>query len=97
MPNSIKSVEEVKKRIRFGYPEGVDNLSSKQIPHLLTRIEELERALEPFARVSVINQEFPTELVQVYLKDCDAAREQLDPSRSLPAAKIDNFFEIPAE
>lgn len=97
MSNRIQVVEQVKKRIRFGYPEGVDTLSSKQIPQLLARIEELERALEPFARASVSNQEFPRELVQVYLLDCDAARDKLDPSRSVPADKIDHFFEIPAE
>jgi hypothetical protein len=97
MPNTIKTIESIKKRIRLGYPEGVDTLSSKQIPQLLARIEELERALEPFARVAALNATFPTELVNVYLRDCDAALDKLDQSRSLPAEKIDNFFDIPAE
>jgi hypothetical protein len=96
MPNRIRQVEEVIKRVRTGYQNGVDADSQKQIPEMLARIDELERALQPFARIAALNAKFPKELVEVYLHDCNRAWAMLDSKQSL-APKPEEPFGLPAE
>jgi hypothetical protein len=83
MRNHIKLVEEVITRKNKGYPTGVDDTSLKQIPILLKRIEELENALAPFARVASRFDSNTQELVDVYAKDCREAFSALDLSDSI--------------
>lgn len=52
MGNRSLQVEEIKDYMRRGYPEGIEVLL-KSMPVLFGRIEELERALVPFARKGV--------------------------------------------
>lgn len=73
---------------------------ANHIPALLARIQELEQALTPFARVAVAEQNNPQYneniLVRVYLKDCATALQQLN----VPAVNVaneDGFFSQPAE
>jgi hypothetical protein len=96
MGNFIPQTEAVRKRKATGYPTGVDEESSRQIPWLLSRIEELENALIPFGKAFIVNQQFPRQLVEVYLKDCARAWEVLD-SHQGTAIVEDNFFENMAE
>jgi hypothetical protein len=95
MPNKIREVEVVIKRMKSGYSDGVDPLSNKQIPELLARIDELERALQPFARIAALNAKYPSQLVSVYLDDCNRAWAMLDSQQSVQP-KVEDFG-LPAE
>ena len=87
MGNRSLEVERVKDYMRRGYPEGIEPLL-KSMPVLLGRIEELERALVPFARKGVDdNGGLP--LLQVYHADCKKAfnvlsSEKADGPRTTP-------------
>lgn len=96
MANLIPQVELVIKRKAAGFPSGVDEESARQIPVLLARIDELERALVPFGKAYLTNQEFPRQLVEVYFKDCAKAWELLDRHQGTPIVS-DNFFDNMAE
>lgn len=93
--NRILQVEEVIKRVKAGFPSGVDVESSREIPILLARIAELEAALVPFARIgiSLTNQE--PEIRDVYTKDIRKAYEVMDVRNSAVANPVEDFG-IPA-
>ena len=71
MGNRSLAVESIKNYMRKGYPEGIAPLL-KDIPVLFGRIEELERALVPFARKGPGNND-GVPLLQVYHSDCQKA------------------------
>lgn len=71
MSKLIPITEHVRKRIKMGFADGVDEQSYRDLPALVARIDELERALAPFIRVA--NQPTDNPLVYVYHKDCVAA------------------------
>jgi len=73
----------------MSFASGVDEQSFRDIPLLLARIDELERALQPFARVG--NTPSGSPLVHVYHKDCVSAALMLTPIITIAPA------EIPAE
>lgn len=75
MANRSIAVENIKDYMRRGYPEGVEVLL-KDMPILFGRIDELERALVPFARKGVANND-GLPLVQVYHNDCKKAYDVL--------------------
>lgn len=95
MPNRILQVEEIIKRVKAGYPSGVDTESHKQIPILLARIEELEAALVPFARIGATLTNNEPEIRDVYTKDVKAAYEVMDRRLAYGPAPIEDFG-IPA-
>lgn len=86
MSRLIEQVDLVKKRVRMAFSNGVDEQSFRDIPLLLSRIDELERALQPFARVG--NTPVGTPLVHVYHKDCVNASIMLTPFITVPLADI---------
>lgn len=92
--NRINQVEEVIRRVKAGFPSGVDTESASHIPWLLSRIEELEAALVPFARVgaTLTNNEPP--LREVYTDALANAYAMLDKSNSVVPIVTD--FGIPA-
>jgi hypothetical protein len=94
--NHIFIVEEVDKRVRTGYPNGVDETSIKQLPLLLKRIQELENALAPFARIGARSGPGELPLQNCYTKDCVEAYNVLDPSNTWRAKPVQQQ-EIPAE
>lgn len=98
MANHIPVVEKIAYDMRRGFPDGTTELY-KDIPELLARIEELETALVPFARVAQVEQATAHlksgELVHVYLKDCVNAMHQLDSTQGIRKQR-DNFFDLPA-
>ena len=80
MGNRSLAVESIKNYMRKGYPEGIAPLL-KDIPVLFGRIEELERALIPFARQGVRdNGGLP--LAQVNHADCQKAFNVLSSDRA---------------
>jgi hypothetical protein len=101
MPNLINEVDRIVNNMQRGWPDGTHELH-REIPVLLARIKELEDALVPFARVWLaetsvggvpMNSEY---VVQVYLRNCKTAYEQLTTENSVKP-KEDNFFSLPAE
>jgi hypothetical protein len=86
MSRLIESVDAVRKRVRMSFASGVDEQSFRDIPLLLSRIDELERALQPFARVG--NTPTDTPLVHVYHKDCVNAAVMLTPLITIVPADI---------
>lgn len=95
--NHIPDVERIEHAMRLGWPEGTSELH-KEVPVLLKRIQELETALIPFARVatSEATAGMSANLVHVYLKDCVKAFDTLD-SRQGIKKQNDGFFSQPAE
>jgi hypothetical protein len=95
--NRIPDVERIQHAMRLGWPEGTSELH-KEVPVLLKRIEELEAALVPFARVATSEAKAaaPANLVHVYLKDCVKAFDALDSRQGL-RKQNDGFFSQPAE
>lgn len=81
--NILELLQEVKKRVRSGFPGGVDVESHRQIPFLINRVEELEAALAPFARIAkaeaTVRTDNPNHLVSCRLTDCVTARKLIDP------------------
>lgn len=86
MSRLIESVDAVRKRIRMGFANGVDEQSFRDLPLLMARIDELERALQPFARVG--NSPTGSPLVHVYHKDCVNASLMLTPLITIVPADI---------
>lgn len=81
--NILELLQAVRKRVRAGFPNGVDAESHRQIPFLINRVEELESALAPFARIakaeSTVRHDNPNHLVNCRLTDCVTARKLIDP------------------
>jgi len=75
MSNVSLEVENIRDYMRRGMPEGGEPLI-KSIPVLFRRIEELERALIPFARQGIKDNE-GLPLTQVYHRDCQTAYKAL--------------------
>lgn len=96
MSNLILEVEEIEKYIRMELPEGGEWLI-KRVPTLLRRINELERALIPFARQAsreeAANSKLP--LTNVNIGDCQKARTIL--SRQAAIAALPEPSELAAE
>ena len=87
MPNYINHVEKIRKDVLKGLPQGSDDGFYTELRILLTHIDQLERALAPFARAHFQNQDQnPNErpMIQVYLQDCGRARDVLDKEQSRP-------------
>jgi len=80
MGNRSLAVENIKDYMRRGYPEGVEPLL-KEMPILFGRIEELERALIPFARQGVKDNEGKP-LVYVNHNDCKKAFNALSSDKA---------------
>ena len=93
----MKYVDEVRKRAHGGWTEGVDELSIKDIPLLLRRIDELESALVPFARQSLMEKKYKSnvEMVSLYRADCDRAFDTITTHNGTDLPYED--FGIPAE
>ena len=70
-PNRSREAERVRIRVKNGFPNGVDEESALDLKVLLMRIDELESALTPFARVAQIPS--TSELVPVYFSHCQTA------------------------
>ena len=94
MPNRILQVEEVQKRVKAGFPNGCDSESHPQIQNLLARIEELETALVPFARVGATLTAQEPATRDVYTADLAHAYNMLDRRQAWVAPIVD--FGIPA-
>lgn len=88
--NLMKYVEKLHKDYMRGMPDGLDEEYFKQIPLLFARIDELERALLPFAQTANRERKYGKELVEVYVKDCENAYDMvaLEKARELPEPEI---------
>lgn len=75
MSQLMTKVEEIHKRVRMGYPTGVDEQSIRDIPILLNRIRELEDGLIPFARAG--SSPSGLEFTHVRHVDCERALQLL--------------------
>jgi hypothetical protein len=93
-PNLILQTEQVEDYVRKGAPDGTEPLG-RAVPVLLARIQELERALIPFARVAARGNPQNLPLVQVYFKDCESAKLKL--SRAAALAVMPQPSEMAAE
>lgn len=87
-------VEEIRDYVRRGMPEGGEPVL-KSLNVLFRRIEELERAVVPFARQAVVDNE-GRPLIQVYHKDCQTAYRTLS-SRYAESIKAPEPEYLPAE
>lgn len=83
MSNLILQVEALQDYMRRGMPDGPDYVV-KSFPILIARIEELERALIPFARAAnKDNQGMP--LIHVFHNDCKTAFTKLSKAAAIAA------------
>lgn len=89
--NSQK-IDEIAKYFRAGMEDGPDPII-RAMPMILGRIQELERALVPFARAGLKDNEGKP-LIQVYHKDCKTAFETLSVG---PAEAISDAVLYPAQ
>jgi hypothetical protein len=71
----MEGIKKVERRLQAGFPSGVDEQSFRDVPLLLQRIQELESALLPFARVGKRGTQTPT--VEVQFSDCKIAETVL--------------------
>lgn len=92
--NLIKIVEQVEKEYQMGMPDGLTNEFLVNIRVLFGRINELERALIPFARAYSVNKPFKEEMLNIYKSDCENAFDMLDSRKGIQLPKA---VEIPAE
>lgn len=92
--NRINQVEEVAKRVKAGFPSGVDTESHTHLQWLLARIDELEAALTPFARVGATLTANEPPLREVYTEALANAYDMLDKNNSVRPIVTD--FGIPA-
>lgn len=93
MPNHIVPVDQLLKEYRQGMPDGLDEQFFKEIGNLFARIDELERALEPFARTAKREKKFGGDVYNVNRSDCENAERMLNPKYSIQKKKK---FEYPA-
>lgn len=97
--NTMVFAEFVRDRMRKGWADGIDPQSAKDIPILIKRIEELERALKPFVSISINesrdNPNSSKPLISCLREDCMHAKDVMDISKSLRPSIQD--FGIPAE
>lgn len=93
--NRLLYANRIKEEVTKGLPDGLDESLLKNIPILFERIDELERALAPFARAVQPNATSGRELIEVYFKDCVNAMGMLDPNNAHPLPKKQLFY--PAE
>ena len=91
--NHIKLAQAVQTEVARGMPDGLSEEFLRKIPMLFNRIEELERALIPFARAFDTNKQYNKTMLDVYKKDCQAAFNMLDSTQSIVPSKK---FEYPA-
>jgi hypothetical protein len=94
MSNVSIQVEQIRDYMRRGMPEGGEPVI-KEIPTLFRRIEELERALVPFARQGLVNND-DKPLINVYHKDCQTAYRALS-SKFAESVKPPEPEYLPAE
>jgi hypothetical protein len=69
--NRTRETARVRARVQQGFPNGVDEESAIDLKVLLMRIDELEAALAPFARIAQIPS--TAELVPCYFAHCQKA------------------------
>lgn len=75
MSNLSNEVDNIRDYVRRGMPEGGEPVL-KSLNILFNRIEELERALAPFAKRGLVdNKNMP--LIEVYHNDCKNAYKAL--------------------
>ena len=94
--NMINQVNRIRDDYLKGGSDGLDEkFYTRDVPFLFARIEELERALVPFAHVVEANKGYNKPLINVYVKDCVIARSVILTSNSVPLPK--GPVEYPAE
>ena len=91
--NYIKHVELIRREIAKGMPDGLTEDFLRKLPDLFTRIEELERALVPFARAFKNNEQFNDTMLRVYKENCKEAFYVLDSANAVQPPKK---YEYPA-
>lgn len=83
--NIINEVNRIRDDYLKGMPDGLDEkFFANDVPYLFARIEQLENALVPFARVVEQNKGFNKPLIPVYYKDCVNAENMILTSKSVP-------------
>ena len=88
MANLRILTDNLKMEYAKGMPDGIDERYIKvAIPLLFQRIDELQNALKPFAKVSLIEKNTNIELVSVYHRDVDIALSVLDYDQSVQPKK----------
>lgn len=95
MGNRSIEVENIRDYIRRGYPEGVDPLL-KSLPVLFGRIEELEKALIPFARAGLLDNDGKP-LIYVHHSSCKNAFDILSSDRAEGPKTTPEMEYLPAE
>lgn len=90
----MAQIEDIRKRVKAGFPNGVDMESHQHIPLLLGRIDELEHAMLPFARIGSTLSSSEPELREVYTRDLSHAFNVMDPNNAKKPVVED--FGIPA-
>jgi hypothetical protein len=88
--NLTKQTDKIRQRVRVGFPNGVDEESRNDLPTLLNRIEELETALAPFAKLAMLPND-GKELVMCYSRDCEKALQAMT-SYTLPEQSTEVYF-----
>lgn len=83
--NIILEVNRIRDEYLKGMPDGLDEkFFANDVPYLFARIEQLENALVPFARVVEQNKGYTKPLIPVYFKDCVLAEDMILTSKSVP-------------
>lgn len=94
MSNLSLEVENIRDYLRRGMPEGGEHVV-KSVGVLFRRIEELERALIPFARRGLVDNENKP-LINVYHKDCKTAYDVLSEEAARASQPAEPEY-LPAE
>jgi hypothetical protein len=81
-------VDQIRERMKKGYPTGVDEESYTQFPILFHYIDELERALYNMGRVAEIPTNEGRQIVEIYKSDAEFAlnlirRDELPKSKEI--------------
>lgn len=93
--NYMRFSEDIRIEMERGLPNGLDNMFSRKLPFLMKRLDELERALAPFARLYDISRNDNQELIYAYKKDCQQAFNVLSLHNAYDVPK--KLPEFPAE
>jgi len=94
MENTIKLVAGIRRKMHLGFPDGYNEEARRDLIVMMRRIEELERALVPFARLARIpfNDQ---EMLYCHKSDVINASGIMDDNLSVNV-KVDDFGNLPA-